>query len=89
MRAKDVAQFACELKEALEEHGALALERINWADRFWEFGFHMDAGDSLERHYGLSLHDARGLRRERDKMRHRYSCLYRKYGLKGKRERKG
>lgn len=64
MRGKDVAQFACELKEALEGQGALALERINWADRFWEFGFYMDAGDSLERHYCLSLHDVRGLRRE-------------------------
>ena len=64
MEGRDVARFARELRERIEGQGAAALDRFDWADRFWGLGFRMDCGHSYEERYGLALHDARGLRRE-------------------------
>lgn len=64
METRDVAKHARKLRLAIEERGAAALERDDWATRFRELGFKMDCGHSHEEHYGLALYDARGLRRE-------------------------
>lgn len=64
MEGRDVARFARELRERIEEQGAAALERVDWAERFWGLGFRMDCGHSYEERYGIALHDVRGLRRE-------------------------
>ena len=56
---------AAALRAAEEaEQGAAALERVDWAERFWGLGFRMDCGHSYEERYGIALHDVRGLRRE-------------------------
>lgn len=59
----DVARFARELRERIEEQGAAALERADWAEHFWALGFNMDCGHSYEERYGLALRDVQGLRR--------------------------
>ncbi|OUO47831.1 hypothetical protein B5F79_03175 [Olsenella sp. An285] len=64
METSDVAEYAHKLRLAIEERGAAALERDDWAVRFRELGFEMDCGHSYEELYGLALYDARGLRRE-------------------------
>lgn len=66
MEPHDVAEYARKLRLAIEERGAAALERDDWAERFRELGFKMDCGHSYEERYGLALHDVRGLRRELD-----------------------
>ena len=55
MEPHNVAKYARKLRLAIEERGAAALERDDWAARFQEFGFEMDCGHS---------YDAQGLRRE-------------------------
>lgn len=64
MEGRDVARFARELRERIEGQGAAALERVDWAERFWGLGFRMDCGHSYEERYDIALHDVRGLRRE-------------------------
>lgn len=64
MEGRDVVRFARELKERVEERGVAALERTDWADRFWGLGFRMDCGYSYKERCGLALHDVRSLRRE-------------------------
>lgn len=64
METRDVAKCTRKLRLAIEERGAAALERDDWATRFRELGFEMDCGHSYEEFYGLSLYDARGLRHE-------------------------
>lgn len=64
MEGRDVARFARELRERIEERGAAALERADWAERFRRLGFRMDCGHSYEERYDIALHDVRGLRRE-------------------------
>lgn len=68
MEGRDVARFAHELREKIEGRGAVALERTDWAERFWELGFKMDCGHSYEERYGLALHDVQGLR-------HKLACI--------------
>lgn len=63
MEGRDVARFAHELRERIEERGAAALDRFDWAERFWGLGFRMDRGHSYEERYDIALHDVRGLRR--------------------------
>lgn len=46
MEGRDVARFAHELRERIEERGAAALDRFDWAERFWGLGFRMDRGHS-------------------------------------------
>ena len=58
MEPHNVAKYARKLRLAIEERGAAALERDDWAARFQEFGFEMDCGHSYEELYGLALHDA-------------------------------
>lgn len=64
MKPYDVAKYARKLRLEIEERGAVALERDDWAARFRELGFEMDCGHSYEELYGLALYDAQGLRRE-------------------------
>lgn len=68
MERRDVAAFARELREKIEEQGAAALERTDWAERFRALGFEMDCGRTLEQRYGLALDDVRGLVREFDRI---------------------
>lgn len=64
MEGRDVARFARELRERIEERGAAALDSFDWAGRFRGLGFRMDCGHSYEERYGIALRDVRGLRRE-------------------------
>lgn len=64
MEPHDVAKYARKLRLAIEERGAAALEREDWASHFRELSFEMDCGRSYEELYGLALHDTQGLRRE-------------------------
>lgn len=68
MEGRDVARFARELREGIEERGAAALEGTDWAERFWGLGFNMDCGRSYEERYGLALRDVQGLRRGLSRM---------------------
>lgn len=68
MELHDVAKYARKLRLAIEERGAVALERDDWAVRFRELGFEMDCGHSYEELYGLALYDAQGLRRELERI---------------------
>ncbi len=48
METCDIAKYAHKLRLAIEERGAAALERDDWAARFRELGFEMDCGHSCE-----------------------------------------
>lgn len=63
MDSHKVKSFAHELGEQLEMWGASPLDRMGWAERFRGFGFQMDCGRSYQEHYGLSIDDVEGLRR--------------------------
>lgn len=64
METRGIAKYAHKLRFAIEERGAAALERDDWAARFRELGFEMDCDHSYEELYGLALYDAQSLRRE-------------------------
>lgn len=68
MGKHEIASFTREFREQLEIWGASALDRTNWAERFRGFGFHMDCGNSYQEHYGLSIDDVEGLRRNPDRV---------------------
>ena len=63
MDKHEIASFTRELGERLEIWGASALDRTDWAERFRDFGFHMDCGNSYQKRYGMLIDDAEGLRR--------------------------
>ena len=63
MDKHEIASFTRELGKRLEIWGASALDRTDWAERFRGFGFHMDCGNSYQEHYGLTIDDVEGLRR--------------------------
>lgn len=64
MEGRDVARFARELRERIEERGAAALERADWAERFRRLGFRMDCGHSYEERYEVTYNFLRTLTAE-------------------------
>lgn len=66
MDTREVALFACELKEKIEQFGLHALEQFNYSEQLFDLGFAMDRGISFEARYRIKIDDVHGLRHEID-----------------------
>ncbi len=53
----EIGGYAHEVREQLEQCGSCALERTDRADRFSDFGFQMDCGQSFLERYGSLVDD--------------------------------